>query len=120
MRRVVRERPESYSAANVNGRVRRIEYNGVLLDGGWELSVAKYLDNNKIKWCRPTVGFDYMWEGSIHVYYPDFYLPELDCFIEVKGYERPRDLCKWAVVPNLIVIKKDEIKQINEGTYIMM
>lgn len=40
MQRIVKEHPKSYSAANVNGRVKKIEYNGKMLDGGWELLVA--------------------------------------------------------------------------------
>ena len=119
MQRAVKEHPESYSAANVNGRVKKIEYNGEILDGGWELLVAQYLDSNDIKWQRPLSGFEYFWDNSTHTYYPDFYLPDYDSYIEVKGYERNRDLCKWAVVPKLIVIKRQEIKQIQEGTYIL-
>ena len=36
-------------------------------------------------------------------------------YIEVKGYERERDRCKWAAVDNLIVIKANDIKKIKEG-----
>ena len=31
------------------------------------------------------------------------------------GYETERDRCKWSVVPNLIVIRNKEIKQIMNG-----
>lgn len=119
MNEVVRKHPESYSAANVNGRVKKIEYCGVMLDGGWELTVAKYLDSLNIKWQRPSQGFEYLWQGSIHMYHPDFYLPEYNRYIEVKGYERERDLCKWKTVPDLIIIKYNEIKQIRTNTYIL-
>lgn len=50
MQRAVRENPDSYSASNVNGRVKKVEYNGILLDSSWEVEVAKYLDSNNIKW----------------------------------------------------------------------
>ena len=54
--------------------------------------------------------FEYEWENKIHLYFPDFYLPDYDIYIEVKGYERERDRCKWKVVPNLLVLKKKEIE----------
>lgn len=46
-----------------------------------------------------------------------FYLPELDLYIEVKGYERERDLAKWKVVPNLRVFKLKEINAIKNNTF---
>lgn len=51
-------------------------------------------------------------------YFPDFYLPNLDLYIEVKGYERERDLAKWSQFPEkLIVLKKQEIEEIKKGTF---
>lgn len=117
MKIAVRKYSESYSASNVNGRVKHYEINGFRIDGKWELEVAEFLDRNNIEWIKPNKGFEYEWEGGIHLYYPDFYLPEYDRYIEVKGYQRERDLYKWKVVPNLIVIKAKEIKEIREGKY---
>lgn len=117
MQRVVRENPDSYSASNVNGRVKKVEYNGILLDSSWEVEVAKYLDSNNIKWERPKIGLEYEWNGVKRLYYPDFYLPEYNMYIEVKGYERERDRCKWKSLHNLIVIKKKEIDDINSNEY---
>lgn len=117
MQRVVREKPESYSASNVNGRVKKVEYDGNIFDSSWEVLVAKYLDDNNIIWERPSVGFDYEYDGKMHVYYPDFYLPQFDKYIEVKGYKRDRDEYKWSAVSNLIVIQIKEINKIKNGTY---
>ena len=117
MKRVVREHPDSYSSCNVNGRVKIYEYNGVKLNGTWELDVAKYLDENNIKWERPSIGFEYEWNGGTHTYYPDFYLPEFDKYIEVKGLKRDRDNYKWKVVKNLIIITAKEIKMIRNNQY---
>lgn len=117
MQRVVRENPDSYSASNVNGRVKKVEYNGILLDSSWEVEVAKYLDSNNIKWERPKIGLEYIWENKKRIYYPDFYLPQYNMYIEVKGYERERDRCKWESLHNLIVIKKKEIDDINSNEY---
>lgn len=117
MQRAVRENPDSYSASNVNGRVKKVEYNGILLDSSWEVEVAKYLDSNNIKWERPKIGLEYEWNGVKRLYYPDFYLLEYNRYIEVKGYIRDRDLCKWEQFPDIIIIKRSEIDDIKSNNY---
>ena len=117
MQRAVRENPDSYSASNVNGRVKKVEYNGILLDSSWEVEVAKYLDSNNIKWERPKIGLEYEWNDVKRVYYPDFYLPEYNRYIEVKGYIRDRDICKWKQFQDLIIIKRKEIDDIKSNIY---
>ena len=117
MKNAVIKYPDSYSSSNVNGRVKHYKYNGFILDGKWELEVAKYLDSKNIKWEKPKNGFEYEWNNSIHIYFPDFYLPEYNYYIEVKGYQRDRDLYKWKVVDKLIIIKEKEIKDIRNNIY---
>lgn len=116
MKKAVSEKPESYSSSNVNGRVKKVEHNNVLLDSEWEKIFAKWLDENDIKWERPTIGFKYKWEGE-RLYYPDFYLPDYDLYIEVKGYVRERDYAKWKCVENLKVIKKKDINNIKRNNF---
>jgi hypothetical protein len=116
MKKVVREKPESYSASNVNGRVKKVLYKGILLDSKWELEFAKWCDEESIPWEKNTVGFEYEWNGK-RIYYPDFYLSSIKRYVEVKGYERERDLEKWKSVPDLIIIKMAEIKKIRQGKY---
>ncbi len=113
MRQTVLDNPASYSANNVVGRVRNIQYGDVIVKGSWELIVAKALDDLSIKWEQPCLGINYVWKDRTHSYFPDFYLSEHDLFIEVKGYERERDRAKWQEVPNLIVVKETSIKEIN-------
>lgn len=117
MKRAVLNNPESYTASNVSGRTPIIEYNGFKLKGTWELEVAKWLDRNNIKWTNKLKPFEYEWENSIHLYFPDFYLTEIKRYIEVKGFERERDRCKWKIVKDLIIIKKDDIKKIKNNEY---
>jgi hypothetical protein len=117
MKKAVLQNPNSYTANNVSGRTPIIEYNGFKLKGSWELETAKWLDRNNIKWTNILDGFEYDWNGSTHLYYPDFYLTEIDYYIEVKGYERERDRAKWKVVKNLTIIKKNEIDMIKNNTY---
>lgn len=119
MQEAVKKYPESYSSSNVSGRAKLYDYNGFKLKGTWELIVAKYLDSIGIKWTNDVKPFEYTWNNTQHQYFPDFYLIELDTYIEVKGYERERDLCKWAVVSNLIIIKQKEISEIVKGIYLL-
>ncbi|MCA8835653.1 MAG: hypothetical protein K8953_11275 [Proteobacteria bacterium] len=62
------------------------EYAGHKLDSGWELVMARRLDEIGILWTR---GYHRIpWQDSFgewFEYEPDFYLPDYDAFIEVKG-----------------------------------
>ena len=120
MKKAVKENPESYSSININGRVGVYYYKGVKLNGTWEVIFAEYLDRNNIRWERPTIGFEYIWNNDKHTYYPDFYLPDIDVYVEIKGYERERDKFKWKSVSNLIIIKGNEIRQIENNTFDIM
>lgn len=118
MKEVVLRNPESYSSSNICGRTKITEYNGFKLNGSWELEVAKWLDGLELNWTNKIVTpFEYQWQGKVHLYFPDFYLPEKNLYIEVKGYERDRDKEKWKVVPNLLILKAKEIQQIRKGLY---
>ena len=117
MKQVVRNNPDSYSANNICGRTKKITYNGFTLNGSWELIVAQWLDRNNIKWTNKIEPFQYIWNDNTHLYFPDFYLIDYDWYIEVKGYERERDRCKWLAVKNLVVIKQKEIKEIKMDLY---
>lgn len=114
MKLAVEKYPNSYNASNVNGRVKHYNINGFRIDGKWELYVAEFLTLLNIDWVKPTSGFKYEWDNSIHLYYPDFYLPKHNLYIEVKGYERDKDLAKYKSVNNLIVLKKKEICEIKK------
>jgi len=115
MKKAVKDHPESYTKNNIVGRVKNIEYNGVTFKGSWEVIVAKWFDKNNIKWKYESKSFDYEWNGT-RKYFPDFYLPDFNVYVEVKGYETERDLAKWKNIPNLVVFKLNEIKQIKNNT----
>jgi len=117
MKQAVLDNPESYTTNNVCGRVKIEDYKGERFHGKWELLVAKWFDVANIKWERKMTPFNYFWNNKWHLYFPDFYLPEIDMFVEVKGFKRDRDVCKWAVVPNLIVIQSKEIQDIQKGIF---
>jgi len=87
--------------------------------GKWELRVTEFLNRNNIKWTNSIHPFNYFWKEKWHLYFPDFYLIDLDKFIEVKGYKTDRDVEKWkSVDKELIIIDKsnlDNLKEILRG-----
>ena len=60
----------------------------VLMDSTWEVAMAERLDHLKITWDRrEDMKLPYLSKnGRKRNYIPDFYLPEYDIYIEVKGY----------------------------------
>lgn len=117
IRKAIINNPQSYNSSNVNGRVKHCKYKTYTMDSSWELLVAKYLDILNIKQEKPKNFFLYNWNNSIHKYFPDFYLCDYNIYIEVKGYERERDIAKYNSINNLIIIKKKEINLINDDKY---
>lgn len=58
-------------------------YKGLFFDSKWEVRVAKSLDENEIRWEQPKVGF--VWNDHGNKYYPDFFLPDFDVFLDPKN-----------------------------------
>ena len=73
------------------GRCKKYKYvspiaGEVYLDGTWELAVAKWLDKKQYNWKRNTKRFQYTnLKGTISHYVPDFWVEELNSYVEVKG-----------------------------------
>lgn len=76
-----------YSIKNISGE----EY---IVRGTWELRVANVLNENNILWKR-KVYLKYKDDKSIcRTYCPDFYIPTINRYVEVKGYFSFKDKCK--------------------------
>jgi len=60
----------------------------VVMDSTWEVACATRLDELGIRWERdPGMKLPYLTRGKRkRNYIPDFYLPDHDMYIEVKGY----------------------------------
>ena len=60
----------------------------VSMDSTWEAALARKLDDLKVRWVRDrSLRLGYLTRGRRkRVYIPDFYLPDHDLYIEVKGY----------------------------------
>lgn len=57
----------------------------IKLDSSWELIVAKRLDELNLNWYRPNIRLPYVDNDGVEKgYYPDFYVKDYKCFIEVK------------------------------------
>lgn len=111
MKDAVKKYPESYTARN-RGRTKQIEKYGLIFQGCWELQFYEYCLEKNILIERNKKGFHYEWHGK-RTYFPDFYLPHYNLFIEVKGYETDRDKAKWKYFPHrLQVIRKQDIEDI--------
>ena len=74
-----------------NGRRKNIYYlnpsenTTVLLESSWEERIAIFLDNNNISWTRPKYIKWIDSNGKKRLYYPDFYLPKYDLYLDPKN-----------------------------------
>jgi hypothetical protein len=119
MKNTVNKYPESYTSSN-RGRTKQIIIDGIKLQGNWELEFYLYCKKNNILIKRNELGFEYFWKGK-RTYFPDFYLPVQNIFVEVKGYETERDLAKWSFFPNnLMIIKKQDIINIRKECFVRL
>jgi len=116
MLQVAKDNPESYSSSN-RGRVKEIIKYGIKFQGNWEVLFYEFCLDNRIECIRNYSSFSYMFDKE-RSYYPDFYLPEFDAYVEIKGYKTERDVAKWSYFPkNLVVIQKNEIQLIQKKLF---
>lgn len=102
------------------GKSKKYKYNSkiagnIIVDGKWELSVAKYLDSLNLSWKRNTKRFSYTnLNGKLSTYCPDFWVDDWKTYIEVKGYETNLDRCKWNQFKHPLQIwKADKLIKLN-------
>jgi len=67
----------------------------VSMDSSWEVACAMKLDKLNVTWVRdPNMKLSYRNKNlRLKNYIPDFYLPDYDIYLEVKGYWT--DSAKW-------------------------
>jgi predicted nuclease of restriction endonuclease-like RecB superfamily len=93
----------------------------VSMDSTWEVAMATRLDELHIEWQRDKkIKLEYKTRGGRkRNYIPDFYLPDYDMYIEVKGYwtdaakHKMKDVQKRNPVKILILESKKEIIDID-------
>lgn len=64
-------------------RQAKFVYNGIGMRSNWERLAAAYFDEVGLKWQYEPRRF--VLPSKRH-YYPDFYLPQLDLWVEIKGF----------------------------------
>lgn len=71
------------------------------VQGTWEKRYAEYLNANNISWVKDRkINMPYVVNEINKIYYPDFYLPDTDTYIEIKGYMWKGDKEKMEAVTN--------------------
>jgi type III restriction enzyme len=85
--------------------INKSQISHIVVDSGWEGTVAFELERNRIpgliSWVKNDhLGFEifYLWQGQTHTYRPDYIIKfENDRYLilEVKGQEKERDQAKW-------------------------
>lgn len=85
--------------------VKKSQISHIVVDNGWEGSLAYELERNRIpglvSWVKNDhLGFEifYLWQGQIHTYYPDYIIKFKNgrfLILEVKGQTKEQDKAKW-------------------------
>src|ERR1035437_5374807 len=73
----------------------------ISVQGTYELKYAEYLNINNINWIRSNKIFINYKRDEFDInrnYFPDFYLPDTNTYIEIKGYFFPKDKEKMKLV----------------------
>lgn len=79
-KQILREQPSKN-----NLRRKSYEFNGDILDSQYEVTVAKELLRNEIKYEAKPHYLEYTLNGESHLYFPDFYLPEYNVYLDPKN-----------------------------------
>jgi len=93
---------------------RKIRYNGIAMRSSYEIKFAYFLDLSGIKWLYESKAFDL----KHSTYIPDFYIPEWDCYIEIKGWwrkdakEKFRLFKKQYLKTNIVIINKNKLEKL--------
>lgn len=84
-----------------------IYHNGLILHSSYELELAESLDLNGVRYER-GMSFRYMGaDGQDHRYYPDFYLPDYDVYLDPKNdflIEKDKDKIQRVMDQNGVVV----------------
>ena len=108
------------------GCLNYIEYKNVKFRSVWEVYLSIYLTSKRIEWEYEKQMYVKI-DGKLVKYYPDFYLPEQNKYLEVKGYKYLKGLVKSEALfnqgYNIDILKQDELEafmgiKINKLNYI--
>jgi hypothetical protein len=69
-------------------------YKGIQCDSSYELAWVIYNLEHGVNFIRNKKGFEYFFDGKKHNYYPDYYLPDKDEYVEIKGFKTKQNESK--------------------------
>lgn len=88
----------------------------VNLDSSYERRVAKFLDEHDIEWSRPQplIWIDH--QGTQHHYFPDFYIPSKDLYLDPKNpycFEAQKEKIEYVrrTYPNVLFLHEEDLSQ---------
>lgn len=119
-----RELSIEQSLRNRGGKSKWFEVSGQKVQGTWERDFALKLNELNIKWIKPSTNnsvFRYTLDGKERSYAPDFFLPEYNVYLELKGYwwgndrEKMNAVIKQHSDKNIIIIERDKYKKFLDG-----
>ncbi len=117
----IRKISEKLSINNKGGRAKWYEVAGQNVQGTWERDIAMKFEQLNIRWIKLKTNKDtlkYEMNGQTRSYTPDFYLPDYDMIIEVKGFWWGDDKEKMKIVldtypdKNIVIVEKEEYEEI--------
>lgn len=89
----------------VKNRYKYGTYQGISCDSSWELAFVMYNIDHEIQFKRNrTDYFEYMYEGRLHKFYPDFILDD-GTYIEIKGRKSDETEAKVSQIPSGVSFK---------------
>lgn len=118
-----KELSERQALNNSGGKSKWFEINGQKVQGTYELLFAQKLEEQNIIWEKVKTNnriFKYKIGEKEKSYAPDFYLPELDLFIEIKGFWWGNDEEKMLTIKEqhldkrlIVIFGIEKLKQIS-------
>ena len=98
---------------NLCGKGKRGYYKGYYCQSSWELAYVIYNLEHDIVFERNKKCFKYILDGIERSYFPDFYIPATDTYVEIKGYyDRKTKEKEKQFVGKLIIYKLEMMKPI--------
>jgi hypothetical protein len=112
--KAVKEKESGDKPKRKRAMPKRSLFEGSQMDSGSELEFAKMLKDANINWVKNTKTVFYYMDskGKKRKYIPDFYLPDIDFWIEIKGsfYRSKNDKRKLkSVGENIAFILSDNL-----------
>jgi len=106
-----RQQLRQKALASAHRRLKKgmVPYRGMMFDSSWEVALAKRLDRLDVEWFRPP---PLPWvdeQGVAHHYFPDFYLPEFDVYLDPKNpqalrVQKAKVACLLTQYPNIMIL----------------